>query len=168
MKKMSIFLVPIILLMAIGYGCSKDHEAPTFSHYESVDEPTDVEATYLKNTDQFRITWSLEDTSDVVNYLVSWSDSNTFDDGVTSDKFVISDLKNEVLKNEIVLDANDVYKGMEYFELPDIDVFLVYFTVAAVFNNEEKGFSYFIGPRAVVDREGTYADSAAVVFKEDK
>ncbi|MFC1508763.1 hypothetical protein ACFL60_03635 [Candidatus Omnitrophota bacterium] len=168
MKKMSIFLVPIILLMAIGYGCSKDHEAPTFSQYENVSEPTDVEATYLKDTDQFKITWSFDDPTDVINYLVSWSDSNLFDDGVTSDQYVIKDLQNEVLKNEIVLEANDVYKGMEYFELPDIDVFLVYFTVAAVFNNEDKGFSYFIGPRAVVDREGTYADSTAVVFKEEE
>ena len=167
MKKMSIFLVPIILLMAIGYGCSKDHEAPTFSQYENVSEPTDVEATYLKDTDQFKITWSFEDPTDVINYLVSWSDSNLFDDGVTSDQYVIKDLQNEVLKNELVLEANDVYKGMEYFESPDIDVFLIYFTVAAVFNNEDEGFSYFIGPRAVVDREGTYADSAAVVFKEE-
>ena len=166
MKNMSIFLVSIILLIAIGFGCSKDHDAPTFSQYENVSEPTDVEATYLKSTDQFKITWSLDDPSDVINYLVAWSDSNKFDDGVTSDKYVINDLQNEILQNEIVIDANDIYKGMEYFELPDIDVFLVYFTVSAVYNNEEKGFSYFIGPRAVVDREGTYADSAAVVFNE--
>jgi len=45
----------------------------------------------------------------------------------------------------------------------DEDSFIVYFTVSAVYTNDE--FFEFIGPRAVVDRNSTYADSALILRK---
>ena len=176
MKKISIFLVPIIIVVAIFYGCSEDHVAPTFSQYEDVSEPTNVEATYsiIGNDSTFKVTWQMEDTTGVVNYLVAWSDSNIFDDGNVSDaaeQYVLSDTQKE-LKTEIVIQKENFFKTLGYFfdkNPPDIDVFIAYFTVSAVYNvmdqNGDEVFSYFIGSRAVVDRDGTFADSAAVILK---
>ncbi|MCE5252356.1 hypothetical protein LLG96_19320 [bacterium] len=147
MKKIFIFMAPVLLL-AIMYGCSKDHSSPTFSLYDSTSSPVNVLATYDKGGDLIKVSWSMENTEDVANYLVAWSDSNVFDYGKTYDQFV--KLPEDVsLKTEISLDTNDVLKKMEYYKAADIDSFIVYFTVSAVYNN--KDFNYFIGPRAEVD-----------------
>ena len=166
MKKISILLAPIIILMAI-YGCSKDHESPVFSKFDDVNEPTEVEATYNKASDEFTVSWTMTEKEGVVDYIVAWSDSNLFDETQKQigEKYVVKDLANNPLVEVLTIDSEDVFDKMDYFDLPDVDKFIVYFTVSAVYNME--GFNYFIGPRAVVETEGTYADSAIVIFKEE-
>jgi len=159
-KKIFVFLAPIIIL-AIIYGCSKDHSAPTFSQYEETSEPTDVVAAYDKDDDSINVAWTMEDTDGVENYLVAWSDSNVFDEGKPGDQYV-KEVGDTELKKEITLDATDVLKKMDLM-YADKDSFIVYFTVSAVYTNVE--FFEFIGPRAVVDRNGTYADSALILRK---
>lgn len=160
MKKISVFLAPIFIL-AIIYSCSKEHQAPTFSQYEKTSEPTDVFATYNSDNDSINVVWKMEDTAGVVDYLVAWSDSNVFDEGKPGYQFVKGVL-DTVLKNEITLNATDVLKKMKLVYANE-DSFIVYFTVSAVYTNDE--FFGFIGPRAVVDRNGTYADSALILRK---
>jgi len=146
-KKISIFLAPIFIL-AIMYGCSKDHNAPTFSQYEKTSAPTEVIATYDEDDDIINVVWTMDDTEGVDDYLVAWSDSNVFDEGNRADQYV-KQPEDAVLNKEISLDANDVMKKMTYLQAADIDSFIVYFTVSAVYNNE--AFVNFIGPRAEVD-----------------
>ena len=160
MEKIFVFLAPIIIL-AIIYGCSKDHSAPTFSQYEKTSEPTEVVATYDKDDDTINVAWKMEDTDGVENYLVAWSDSNVFDEGKPGDQYV-KGVGDTELKKEISLSATDVLKTMDLM-YADEDSFIVYFTVSAVYTNDE--FFEFIGPRAVVDRSGAYADSALILRK---
>jgi len=103
----------------------------------------------------------MEDTDGVGNYLVAWSDSNVFDEGKPGDQYV-KEVGDTELKKEIALDATDVLKKMDLL-YADEDSFIVYFTVSAVYTNDE--FFEFIGPRAVVDRNSTYADSALILRK---
>jgi len=151
-KKIFIFMAPVLLL-AIMYGCSKDHSSPTFSLYESTSSPVNVLATYDKGGDLIKVSWSMENTEDVVDYLVAWSDSNVFDYGNRTDQFV--KMPGDVdLKSEISLDAKNVLKQLT--KAADIDSFIVYFTVSAVYtkiDDETKKpiYNNFIGPRAEVD-----------------
>ena len=161
MKKIFVFLAPIFIL-AIIYSCSKEHQSPTFSQYEKTSEPTDVIATYDGDNDTINVVWRMEDTAGVVDYLVAWSDSNVFDATFNKSEQFVKKTSDTELKNEITLNASDVLKKMNYYA--DEDSFIVYFTVSAVYTNDE--FLKFIGPRAVVDRNGTYADSALILRKE--
>ncbi len=160
MKKISVFLAPIFIL-AIIYSCSKDHQAPTFSQYEKTSEPSNVVATYNSDNDSISVVWTMEDTDGVVDYLVAWSDSNVFDFGRRANQTVMEADDTEV-KNGITLDASSVLKKMNLVYANE-DSLIVYFTVSAVYTNDE--FFEFIGPRAVVDRSGTYADSALILRK---
>lgn len=152
MKKISIFMAPVFILVLIFlYGCSKDHDAPSFSLYESTSAPVNVVATYNNDDDNIQVIWEMVNTEGIENYLVAWSDSNVFDDGETTDEYVKKPDDVE-LNTEITMKADDVLKKMSsaYLQVADIDSFIVYFTVSAVYNIEDK-FNYFIGPRAEVD-----------------
>ncbi|MBN1291922.1 MAG: hypothetical protein JXB48_08795 [Candidatus Latescibacteria bacterium] len=167
MKKISIFMAPIIIL-AIIYGCSKDHDAPTFAQYQNTSEPTNVIATYNKSSDEIMVSWEMVNNEDVVDYLVAWSDSNVFDEGNKGEEYVKKP-GDAVLNTNISFKVENVLKSMEYFRseyyqegnAAYIDSFIVYFTVSAVYNSDE--FNNFIGPRAMVDETGEYADSALVL-----
>ena len=50
MKKIIILLTPI-LIFTVVFGCSKDHEAPTFGTYKTISTPENVEATYDSGKD---------------------------------------------------------------------------------------------------------------------
>ena len=151
MKKISIFMAPVFILALIFlYGCSKDHDAPSFSLYESTSAPVNVVAAYSKGDDNIQIIWEMVNTEGIENYLVAWSDSNVFDLGNTTDEYVKKP-GDVVLATDITMKADDVLKKLSsaYLQVADIDSFIVYFKVSAVYNNEE--FNYFIGPRAEVD-----------------
>jgi hypothetical protein len=137
-----------IFILAIIYGCGKDHKAPTFSLYEKTSSPVNVLATYDKGGDLIKVSWTMENSDGVANYLIAWSDSNVFDLGNKADQYVKEPGQVD-LKTEASLDANNVLKRMGYLKAASIDSFIVYFTVSAVYNNED--FKYFIGPRAEVD-----------------
>ena len=150
MKKISIFLAPIFILAIIFlYSCSKDHDAPSFSQYEKTSKPVNVVATYNDDDEDIKVDWEMVNSEGVENYLVAWSDSNVFDEGIKYDKYV-KEVGETVLNNDITLEADYVLKTMGYLQAADIDSFIVYFTVSAVYNIEDQ-FNYFIGPRAEVD-----------------
>ena len=114
MKKISIFMAPIIIL-AIIYGCSKDHDAPTFAQYEPTSEPINIEATYNSANDEIVVTWDMEDTDNVVDYLVAWSDSNLFDEGKKGEQFV-KEIGDTSLETTVSLDVNTLLKSMQYYK----------------------------------------------------
>lgn len=131
-----------MVLLAFVYGCSKDHEAPTFGKYSNImKQPTGFVAVYNKQTKAFDMSWNMPDTSSVKTYNVAWSDSNVFDLGHTQNKVT------ENLNKTWSVPATDVLKTMGYTAKKDS--FIVYFTVSAIYSNSQ--FSDFIGPRAVVD-----------------
>lgn len=136
-----------MLILAVAYGCSKDHSSPTFSKYDGLMKaPTNLVATYVKSKDEFNLTWELSDTNSVKMYYVAWSDSNVFDLGKKSDEFTNS------LNKAYTLNATRIMKTMGY--TAPKDSFIVYFTVSAVYNNSE--LNEFIGPRSVVDSALVY------------
>lgn len=129
-------------LLAIVYGCSKDHESPTFSKYENtLKQPTGFVAVYNKTTKSIDMNWSLSDTNSVQTFNVSWSDSNVFDLGHVQSK------NTQNMNNTYSISATEVLKTMGY--TAHQDSFIVYFTVSAVYTNDQ--FREFIGPRSVVD-----------------
>ena len=137
MKKIIIFLTPI-LIFAVVFGCSKDHEAPTFGTYKAISIPKNVEATYDSEKDVVNVSWEMADTdtSGVCAYNVAVSDSSVFDSGEVREfptGYGVSEYE---------------YKAYTYVDA-EVKSLVLYFTVSAVFNNET--FNYFIGPRAEAD-----------------
>ncbi len=149
MKKIFIALAPAIIAV-IAYGCSKDHDAPTFGKFESLlKSPENLVATYERSNDEFTLQWEMPDTNSVKMYFVAWSDSNVFDLGRTADEFTNS------IENGYKLDAIRVLQTMGYTtNTAQIDSFIVYFTVSALYFNDS--FNEFIGPRSVVDSALVY------------
>jgi len=134
-KKIIIFLTPI-LIFAVVFGCSKDHEAPTFGTYKAISTPENVEATYDSRKDVVNVSWTMADTSGVIAYSVAVSDSSVFDSGEIREfhpGYGVSEYE---------------YEASKYVDA-EVKSIVLYFTVSAVFNNET--FNYFIGPRAEVD-----------------
>jgi len=138
-KKIAILLTPLVVL-AVAYGCSKDHDAPTFSTYDQLSSPSDVVATYNPATDEVDIAWNMADTSGVVDYVISVSDSSIFDDGNV--RLFPTNIANLTPPFTATYDAS-VYIPVS------ITSTVRYFTVSAVFNNDS--FNYFVGPRANID-----------------
>jgi hypothetical protein len=145
--KKILFFLSTALIITIAYGCSKDNVAPSFSVFSKTQRPVSLVASFFKNTvaktDSIRVTWAMPDTTSVVNYLVSWSDSSLFDLG-----HVQTDYTNS-LKTTITYQTTNVLKSMGYVSVPDTLLHVVYFTVAAVYKNTD--LNDFIGPRAVID-----------------
>jgi len=144
-KKIFIFLAPVIVAAAM-YGCSKDHESPTFSKYEGfMHKPENVIATYNRTAGEFQLNWSMPDTNSVKMYHVAWSDSNVFDLRRIADEFTNS------LNTSYKLNAQTSLTMMGYTKnyAAAQDSFIVYFTVSAVYKSNV--FDDFIGPRSDVD-----------------
>lgn len=139
MKKIVILLTPIMILAAV-YGCSKDHDAPTFSLYAKLKSPTDVVATYDSAKDVVNVTWNMADTASVADFVLTVSDSSVFDEGEvrmfpTNTKTFVSPYK-------------ATYEAKTYVDA-SIDSTVMYFTVSAVYKNAT--YNYFVGPRATID-----------------
>jgi hypothetical protein len=145
-KKILFFLASALIIM-IAYGCSKDNVAPSFSIFEKTTKPVNLVASFFKNTvaktDSIRLKWDMQDTTSVENYLISWSDSSSFDLGHVQNDYANS------LKTTITLQTTNVFKSMGYATVPDTLSHIVYFTVSAVYKNNS--LNHFIGPRAVID-----------------
>ena len=105
----------------------------THSEYDIAKKPNNVEATYDNETDTVNITWEMDDTTSVVDYFVSVSDSSDFDLGIVM----------EILTHS--LDTNYSFDIRSYIPA-DIDSTILYFTVSAVYKTV--ALNYFIGPRA--------------------
>jgi len=140
-RKILFFLAPMVLL-AIVYGCGKDHVAPTFSKYDSLmKQPTGFVAVYDSIAKEFKMVWSMPDTLSVRTYNVAWSDSNVFDLGHVQNK------NTQSLLTDFKISESEVMKTMGYTIKPYPHY--LYFTVSAVYSNNV--FKEFIGPRAVID-----------------
>jgi hypothetical protein len=146
-KKILFFLASALIII-LAYGCSKDNVAPSFSVFAKTTRPVNLVASFFKNTvaktDSIRLKWDMQDTTSVENYLISWSDSSSFDSG-----HVQSDYANS-LKTTITLQTTNVFKSMGYTTVPDTLSHIVYFTVSAVYKKNSSLID-FVGPRAVID-----------------
>ena len=155
MKKILICLTPILMIILV-FGCSKDHSAPTFSVYKAASSPDSVVATYDAKKDIVNVTWSMSDTTGIIDYYVAVSDSNVFDYGKEKKGF-FTNLAPLKPPYAFTYQASTFVPKSEYG-----DSLILYFNVSAVYKNEI--FNGFIGPRAV--KPGlTYGDSALVYRK---
>lgn len=146
MKRIIVFLTPVLIAAAM-YGCSKDHESPTFGKYaDFMRSPENLEATFLRSTDEFSLKWSMPDTNSVKKFQIAWSDSNVFDLGIRSNTFT------ETTATEYKISVSQVLKSMYY--AAGKDSMIVYFTVSALYSNDT--FNEFVGPRSVVDSALVY------------
>ena len=139
MKKIIILLTPIVLL-AVIFGCDKDHESPTYSTYNQLSSPSDVVATYDTADDAVDVSWNMDDMSDVVNFVLTVSDSSLFDEGNV-----------RMFSTNVDVDSapySTVYDASVHVDAA-LDSVIMYYTVSAVFKNDT--FNYFTGPRAVID-----------------
>ena len=100
------------------------------------------------------VTWTMSDTTGVIDYYVAVSDSNVFDYGEEKKGF---------FTNLVSLTQPFAFANEAFTHVPaDVDSLILYFNVSAVYKNEI--FNGFIGPRAV--KPGlTYGDSALVYRK---
>ncbi len=122
-----------VLLIFVAFGCSKDHDAPTFATYDEVEKPTNVVATYDKETDSVMVTWDMDENQNIKGYYITTSDSSLFDFGD---------------KNFYPTDSVEkTYSVSASFVPSDVDSILYYFDVSAIYDNEET-FNNFIGPRS--------------------
>lgn len=148
MKKILLFATPVIVFALLN-GCSEDHKATSFGQYKNLPTPTNVIATYNSSNDMLDVQWDMANESgDVTDYLVAWSDSSIFEAGTVGEEYVNQSVDGESVKN-VSIDAEDVFRRMKYYTSADIDSFIVYFRVSAVFNNDE--YVNFVGPPAEVD-----------------
>ena len=130
MKTILNLLVLVVLIFTVG--CSKDHDAPTFAKYATTAKPTNVLASYDPAGNTVNITWNMADTTNVIDYYVSMSDSSNFNLGHVLTKSVGSNDRSFAFKVD--------------FLPADVDSAVRYFTVSAIYNSED--FNTFIGPYA--------------------
>jgi len=152
-KNILIFLTPI-LIIAIVFGCSKDHSAPTNSIYKIASSPDSVKAVYDPVDDEVNVSWIMSDTAGVKDFFVAVSDSNIFDAGQTRGFYTNY--------KKLEPPYNFIYEATTYYNPAEVDSIILYFNVSAVYKNDV--FNDYIGPRAVKPGK-TYGDSAFVVRK---
>ena len=139
MKKILICLLPV-LLFVIAYGCSKDHEAPTFQAFKATSNPESVEATYDSGQDVVNINWTMSDINGVNDFVIAVSDSSVFDDG---------EVRSFPMNLESLTPPFSYVYDASLYVPADVDSLILYYTVSAVYENEI--FHAFVGPRAEVD-----------------
>jgi len=142
-KKVLLLLLPVVLLAYI-VGCSKDHEAPTFSKFKSVTKPTNVVATYDPSTDQVNVTWNMNKMDNIIDFYITVSDSMDFN-------------SINLLTQPIgTIDKTCSFSVKDF--IPDTTKNVVlYFNISALYNSET--LRNFIGPFSDTP------DSALVVRK---
>ena len=115
--------------------------------YSHLSSPENVVASYVKADDAVDVSWTMTDMSDVVNFVMTVSDSSLFDEGNV-----------RTFSTNVDVDSapySTVYDASVHVDA-DLDSVIMYFTVSAVFKNDT--FNYFTGPRAVID--------SALVFRK--
>jgi len=133
--KIKLLFMALILLIVLALGCSKDHEPPTFSKYSVTSKPTGVVATYNLEAKTVGVAWDMSNTTGVVDYYVTVSDSSDIDFG------------NLILKSTNSIDKSYSFDVLEYVS-KETESVILYFTVSAVYKNED--LTFFVGPRADV------------------
>lgn len=128
MKRIIIFL---IAASVVAVGCSKDNTAPSFDIYKNVQKAENVDASYNKEKDEIAVTWVMKDTTGVINYYISVSDSIVFNSGRVVERSV----------NSKTTSFNFLLK--DYLSA-DIDSAIIYFDVSPVYKMANS--KYFIGP----------------------
>ena len=146
MKRIIIFLAPIILLIMYGMGCSKNNEAPTFSKYDALNAPSGVVASFNSTTNLVDVAWTMSDLSGVVDYFISVSDSSVFEDGNIVEYF--TDIPRNNIQNTPYGESFELNKCVPG-AVADADSVILYFRISAVYNNDE--FKNFIGPQSSSD-----------------
>jgi hypothetical protein len=126
-KRIILFLIAAAV---VAVGCSKDNTAPSFSNYQIAKKAENVVATYNKDTDEISVTWDMSDTTGVINYYISVSDSSVFNSGRVVERSV----------NSKSTSFNFPLKDY----LADVDSTIIYFDVSAVYKSAK--LNYFIGP----------------------
>lgn len=132
MKNIMIIFVSVLLVF-VAFGCSKDHDAPTFATYDAIEKPANVTATYDKDTDSVVVSWDMTDNQDIEGYYITSSDSSLFDFGD----------KNFYPTSGI----EKTYSISASFVPSDIDSIIYYFDVSAVYDNDTI-YNSLIGPRS--------------------
>jgi len=145
-KRIIIFLAPIVLLIMYGIGCSKNHEAPTFGKYDTLNTPADVVATFNAGTEMIDIAWTMDDLDGVVDYFIGVSDSSVFNDGHIVEFF--TDIPRADIQNTPYNKSFNLEKCLPG-AVVDADSVILYIRVSAVYNNDQ--FKNFIGPQSSSD-----------------
>ena len=130
MKKILLLLTPVFILIAV-FGCSKDHEAPTFTKYNvTANEPTNVNATFDIDKDVVKVAWDMNYSANildsVVGYEITVSDSLNFYKG---------DLHNKIATGSTEK-SYEIPAGNYITEEDTLKV--LYFNVAAIFKIGEQ------------------------------
>lgn len=172
MKKLLILLT--ILFIIIAFACSKEHNPPTLNAFKGIYSPDSLVATHNKTPDVIDVTWQMTKIENVIDFVVSVSDSNVFDLGITKDfqahtekdssGIVVNDTTFSFVYNSKDLNPAQATGNYKAYG----DSLILYFTVSALYDtllalyDEDKDGNYimFIGPRAVID-------SALIYRKED-
>lgn len=128
MKRIILFL---IAASVIYVGCSKDNTAPSYSVYNIAKKAENVVATYNKEKDEVAVTWAMKDTTGIIDYYLSVSDSSSFNSG----RVIIRAINSKTTSFNFML--------KDYLSA-DVDSAIIYFDVAAVYKNAK--LNYFIGP----------------------
>lgn len=165
MKKLLILLT--ILLIIITFACSKEHDPPTLSAFKGIYSPDSLVATHNKIPDVIDVTWQMTKIENVIDFIVSVSDSNVFDLGITKDFQAHTEKDTSgIVVNDItfsfVYNSKDLNPALSVNEKKAYgDSLILYFTVSALYDSiSSSNYKLFIGPRAVID-------SALIYRKED-
>jgi len=126
-KKIILYLIAASI---ISVGCSKDNTAPSFSVYNLVKKAEKVSAIYNKASDEVDVTWVMKDTTGVVDYYLSVSDSSDFKYG-------------RVIMRSVNGTATNFKFALKDYSA-DIDSAIIYFDISPVYKNSK--LNYFIGP----------------------
>lgn len=153
MKKLLIFLT--IIFIIINFACSKEHDPPTLSVFKGIFSPDSLVATHNKIPDVIDVTWQMTKIENVIDFIVSVSDSNVFDLGITKDFHAHTDKDTSgIVINDTtfsyVYDSKNLNPATAVGEKKAYgDSLILYFTVSALYDDEN--YIMFIGPRAVID-----------------
>jgi len=152
-KKLLIFLT--IIFIIINFACSKEHDPPTLSVFKGIFSPDSLVATHNKIPDVIDVTWQMTKIENVIDFIVSVSDSNVFDLGITKDFHAHTDKDTSgIVINDTtfsyVYDSKNLNPATAVGEKKAYgDSLILYFTVSALYDDEN--YIMFIGPRAVID-----------------
>jgi len=139
-KRIILISVPLIT-MALMAGCSSDIDSPSFSNYKKMKSPISLEASYDASIDKVKLTWELPDTSGVIDFFLTTSDSSLIDSG---DYF-----RSVPMGVDVTQTPYSYLYDTSVFIPSTVDSLVMYFTVSPVYQNAT--YNSFIGPRAIAD-----------------
>jgi len=139
-KRIILICVPI-LLIALLAGCSSDIDSPSFTMYKKLNSPVSLVASYDISVDKVNISWGMPDTSGVVDFFLTLSDSSKIDAGQY--------FKSIPMGIDVSSQPYSYLFDTSVYIPASVDSLIMYFTISPVYQNSV--FNSFIGPRAVSD-----------------